>query len=172
MKFNIEDYKGNYAMHCKTKEEAKDFCRYLDGLGRKWCDGEKYTENTCWDVYKDKTCYAFNVGEYSSLSYYETNGYTLLEWSDFMSKKFTKADLKSGDVVLRRNGFVEIVCRESNSLISKDYFNYLSNINDDLTSGLGFAEWDIIAVRRPRKPHECRFNAFDNRFGELVYERK
>ena len=83
MKFNIANYKGNYAMHCKTKEEAKDFCRYLDGLGRKWCDGEKYTENTCWDVYKDKTCYDFNDGTYDSLSYFEENGYTILEWSDF-----------------------------------------------------------------------------------------
>ena len=26
MKFNIDDYKGEYAMHCKTEEEAKDFC--------------------------------------------------------------------------------------------------------------------------------------------------
>ena len=23
MKFNIDDYMGNYAMHCKTKKEAK-----------------------------------------------------------------------------------------------------------------------------------------------------
>lgn len=89
-----------------------------------------------------------------------------------MNKKFTKADLKSGDVVLRRNGVVEIVCREANSLILKDRFNYLSNVNDDLTSGLGFAEWDIIAVRRPRNPQECQFKAFDKRYGELVYERK
>ena len=42
MKFNIEDYKGKYAMHCKTEEEAKDFCAYLGGIGRKWCDGGSY----------------------------------------------------------------------------------------------------------------------------------
>lgn len=36
MKFNINKYEGNYAMHCKTEEEAKIFCRYLDSVGRKW----------------------------------------------------------------------------------------------------------------------------------------
>ena len=36
-----------------------------------------------------------------------------------MNKKFTKADLKSGDVVLRRNGNVEIVCLETGSFILK-----------------------------------------------------
>lgn len=89
-----------------------------------------------------------------------------------MNKKFTKADLKSGDVVLRRNGFVEIVCRETDTLISKDGFNRLSEINEDLTSGLSFADWDIIAVRRPKKPHECQFCAFASEYGELIYERK
>ena len=83
MKFNIEDYKGNYAMHCKTEEESKDFCRYLDSLGRKWDNGIKYTELNFWDISKDNTCYSFNYGRCASLSYYETNGYTVLEWSDF-----------------------------------------------------------------------------------------
>lgn len=34
MRFNIEDYKGKYVMHCKTEEEAEDFCIYLDSIGR------------------------------------------------------------------------------------------------------------------------------------------
>lgn len=29
MKFNIDDYKGKYVMHCKTEEEAIDFANYL-----------------------------------------------------------------------------------------------------------------------------------------------
>ena len=92
-----------------------------------------------------------------------------------MNKKFTKADLKSGDVVLRRNGVVEIVCRETDSLVSKNGFSYLSEVNEDLTYSYGFKpdlDWDIIAVRRPRNPQECQFKAFDKRYGELVYERK
>ena len=172
MKFNIANYKGNYAMHCKTEEEAKDFCKYLNSLGRTWNDRTRYTEDNFWHIFKDNTCYVFNYGTYSSLSFSELSGYTVLEWSDFMDKKFTKADLKSGDVVLRRNGSVEIVCLETGSLISKDGFNRLSEINEDLTSGLSFADWDIIAGRRPKKPHECQFRAFASEYGELIYERK
>lgn len=90
-----------------------------------------------------------------------------------MNKKFTKEDLKTGDVVLRRNGSVEIVCLETGSFILKDGFNYLSEINEDLkdTDKLD-RDWDIIAVRRPKRPSDCRFCAFDKGFGELVYERK
>lgn len=87
-------------------------------------------------------------------------------------KKFTKADLKSGDVVLRRDGSVEIVCIETGSLIAKDGFNLLSEVNKDLTD-IGFErDFDIIAVRRPKRPADCQFCAFIERFGDLVYERK
>ena len=92
-----------------------------------------------------------------------------------MNKKFTKEDLKTGDVVLRRNGSVEIVCLETGSFISKDFFNYLSKVNEDLTFGCGCgsdSDWDIIAVRRPSEPYECQFCAFDKELGELVYEHK
>ena len=39
MRFNIEDYKGNYVMHCKTEEEAEIFCKYLHSIGRTWSTG-------------------------------------------------------------------------------------------------------------------------------------
>lgn len=49
MKFNINKYEGNYAMHCKTEEEAKIFCRYLDSVGRRWADGTSYMSMTNWN---------------------------------------------------------------------------------------------------------------------------
>ncbi len=135
MKFNIDDYQGKYAMHCKT-EEAADFLRVLDDLGL-------------------------------------IQGYTILEWSDFMNKEFTKADLKNGDVVLRRDGSVDIVCVETNTLISSYGFDYLKDVGEDLTD-IKFhdSDFDIIAVRRPTEPHHCQFCAFDCEYGELVYERE
>lgn len=174
MKFNIEDYKDKYVMHCKTEEEAKDFCRYLDNVGRKWCDGTKYTEMTHWNFDKDKTCYDFNLGVYNSIEYFYNKKYQILEWGDFMTNnnKFTKADLKSGDVVLRRDGSVEIVCIETGTLIRKDEFNILDELTDDLTDIFKDDDSDdVIAVRRPKQPYECQFCAFDEGFGELVYER-
>ena len=174
MRFNIEDYKGKYVMHCKTEEEAKDFCNYLDSLGRKWCNNKKYTEENYWRYYKDEICYDFNNDNaYSGTESFIRHNYKILEWSDFMDKKFTKADLKSGDVVLRRDGSVEIVCIETGTLIRKDEFNILDELTDDLTDIFKDDDSDdVIAVRRPKQPYECQFCAFDEGFGELVYERK
>ena len=182
MKFNIEDYKGDFVMHCKTEEEAKDFCRYLDSVGRKWCDGTKYwcdgtkyTEMTHWNFEKDKTCYDFNLGVYDSIEYFYNKKYQILEWGDFMDNKFTKADLKSGDVVLSVNGDVKIVCIETGTLIQRDGFSSLYELTDDLKCIYSDKEDnfdDIVAVRRPKQPYECQFCAFDEGFGELVYERK
>ena len=90
-----------------------------------------------------------------------------------MNKKFTKEDLKTGDVVLRRNGSVEIVCLETGALIRRDGFNILDELTDDLLSTFNDDDSDdIIAVRRPKQPYHCQFCAFDKELGELVYERK
>lgn len=177
MRFNIEDYKGKYVMHCKTEEEAKDFCNYLDSLGRKWCDGTKYTEMTHWNFEKDKTCYDFNLGVYGSIEYFYNKKYQILEWGDFMTNnnKFTKADLKSGDVVLSVNGDVKIVCIETGTLIQRDGFSSLYELTDDLKCIYSDKEDnfdDIVAVRRPKQPYDCQFCAFYEELGELVYERK
>lgn len=84
MKFNINKYEGNYAMHCKTEEEAKIFCRYLDSVGRRWGSGHSYILMTNWDDYGPNTCYSFNSGTYCDKIYYLTrNCYTILEFSDF-----------------------------------------------------------------------------------------
>lgn len=83
MKFNINKYEGNYAMHCKTEEEAKIFCRYLDSVGRRWADGTSYMSMTNWN-YGPDTCYTFNSGTYCDKTYFLTcNYYTILEFSDF-----------------------------------------------------------------------------------------
>ena len=84
---------------------------------------------------------------------------------------FTKKDLKNGDVVKKRNGRVEIVILDTDTLvISKTGCNLLSDINDDLTSRIG-KDFDIVAVRRPTEPGDSRFDAFDNDHGEVVFER-
>ena len=100
MKFNINDYKGEYAMHCKTEEEVKIFCRYLNSIGKKWCSGTSYSRLTIWDNYKEQTCYEFNKGAYSDKSFYEDSGYKILEFSDFEWDEMTpKHIFKVGDRV-------------------------------------------------------------------------
>lgn len=174
MKFNINDYKGKYVMHCKTEEEAKDFCRVLHEAGQTWIAGGSYLEeNYWWDRCSDNTlCYNFNEGMRGSTKYYISGGYTILEWSDFMNAKFTKANLKTGDVILRRNETVEIVNRELGMLIRKRGWNDLDDIREDLTSGYNNPQFDIIAVRRPTNKCDCCFEAFSTQRGTLVYDRK
>jgi hypothetical protein len=102
MKFNINKYMGNYAMHCKTEEEAKIFCRYLDSVGRRWADGTSYMSMTNWDDYDPDTCYDFNDGTYCVKRYFLTrNYYTILEFSDF---EWDNKNTKRKPVIIYRNG--------------------------------------------------------------------
>ena len=171
MRFNIDDYKGKYAMHCKTEEEAKDFCNHLDKCGRKWCSDLSYLWHTNWYMYNEDMAYSFNSGEYCHVDYYQANGYTILEWEDFMKHTFTKADLKTGDVILHKSGDVEIVIKELGVRVRPIECNRLADINDDLTHSFLPSE-DIVAVRRPNSPMDCRFEAFKEKRGTLIYERE
>lgn len=86
MNFDIEKYKGEYVMHCKTEEEAKIFCNYLNSIGRTWSAGNSYFLETYWNKYKKSTCYSFNTGTYCFKAYYEQEGYIILEFEDFMEE--------------------------------------------------------------------------------------
>lgn len=86
MTFNLNDYKGKYAMHCKTREEAESFCRFLHQNGRKWCDEDSYLEDDSWDVYERGTVYWFNDGSFCDMEYARHLNYGILEWSDFMEE--------------------------------------------------------------------------------------
>lgn len=173
MRFNIDNYKGKYVMHCETEDEAITFCNYLDSIGKRWTSGSRYTEYTCHYINRENTVYYFNADEYGSLLGAEEDNYTILEFSDFdWSKGFTKADLKTGDVVLRRCGDTEIVNGELGMFICRSGgWNDLDDLNNDLTHRFD-KDFDIIEIRRPKEKHECCFVAFTYKRGTLVYERK
>lgn len=171
MKFHINEYKGKFAMHCKTQEEAKDFCEYMHEHGRKWCSGSSYLGSTYYHYYENEMAYAFNEGCYSDVGYYKAEGYTILEWEDFMKKTFTKTDLKSGDIVLRRDRKICVVFAEVNALGHKDGFDALNHYADDLTNKVD-QSLDIIAVRRPREPKECNLGYFNREDVTLIYDRE
>ena len=176
MKFNINNYKGSYVMHCKTKEEAESFCRYLDSVNRKWGSGKSYLFGTNWECNQSNTVYYFNHGTYGDLRFINKNedgitDYTILEWSDFM--QFTKADLRTGDVVQLRDGELGIVLTDFEVIVCQNGgwldFKY---IREDLTDSFYGGKCDIIIVRRPRQNYECAFDAIHHDRGIIVYERK
>lgn len=142
--FNWEEFLDNkIAVHCKTEEEAKDFCKQMHEHGLKWGKSKKsYIEKTNWHVLKEKTCYT-NYGSYSEKDYYIENDFEILEWSDYMKKEFTKADLKDGMVVAYANGQRRLVL--NNFLIGKDGYFDLSNYSEKMKDK-NSSDRDIVRV--------------------------
>lgn len=83
--FNINDYIGNYVMHCKTKEDAVEFVEYLNSTGAQWSNGDKYSESsTYWERYGIETCYNFNKGCFGDVECYKRIGYIILEAENYL----------------------------------------------------------------------------------------
>lgn len=90
------------AVHCKTEEEAIDFCEQMDKHGLKWSTDSSYLRHNYYDTYGPETCYT-NNGQFNDLKYLKTLKYRIFEWSDYM--EVTPRDiLKVGYIVELRNG--------------------------------------------------------------------
>lgn len=88
-------------VHCKTEEEAIDFCKQMDEHGLKWRNRDSYLEENNWNIYKEKTCYDSD-GSFGTKNISYIN-YTILEWSDYI-KKYPIDYLKYGYVVKFADG--------------------------------------------------------------------
>ena len=165
MRFDINNYKGKYVMHCKTEEEAREFCDYLHSIGRTWGDGECYKSKHKWHCEKEKTCYNFNDGLYASKYYYIQQDYTILEWSDFTTE-FTKADLKDGMVVEYNNGQRRLVFGDK--LIGNKGNAFVYELNEDL-----ILSGSTLAINKVYKSNPWFLNEiFDDASLTLIWERK
>ena len=101
MTFNINNYKGKYAMRCKTKAEATEFIKTL-AKNRIAADGMEVNRDNCeflvdciyslasWSEFKHQTCYwpheTSDSIDRCYRKWYQDKGYTILEWSDFTTK--------------------------------------------------------------------------------------
>ena len=79
--FNIDNYPGNYCMHCATKEEALEFLQYLDSVGRTWNGGDSYLSFSNYNMYGNETVYHFNEGTCGDRDYALLSNCIILEWS-------------------------------------------------------------------------------------------
>lgn len=138
MEFDINKYKGKYVMHTVTKEQYDEFCAYLNSIGKRWANGKSLAEECHYDEYKEDTCINFNNSNnciaFSEVSFYKHEKYTILEMEDFImsTKKFTKANLKTGDFVQRRDGSVRMALVEAGVLIGADGTDYLEEYNNNI----------------------------------------
>ena len=171
-KFNWDEFKNKdnkIVMHCKTEEEAKDFCRQMHGHGMKWCTGKSYMEKTNYEKCKGETCYT-GSGMLSSYRYYNSEGYEILEWSDYMQKEFTKADLEDGMVVEQRDGNMYLVL--AGLVVRKRGYNCIGDYDDDLKVA-DYAGGDIVKVYRiTPESLRCIEDVFIKGNLELIWERK
>lgn len=171
-KFNWDEFKniGNkIAVHCKTEEEAVDFCKQMHEHRMKWCNGESYLKNTNHNAHNKGTCHYGN-GEYSSRVFAEKYNYKILEWSDYMQKKFTKSDLKDGMVVEQRDGDMYLVL--AGTAVGKGEHNSIVGYTDDL-KWAGYKGGDIVKVYRITPGSlGCVEHVFIKCNLELIWERK
>lgn len=170
-KFNWDEFKNEenkIAVHCKTEEEAKDFCERMHKQGMKWCSGESYLKETNYE-FCEEICYI--KGEFSPYQYYKSNGYEILEWSDYMNKEFTKADLRDGMVVEYRSKSYGRRLVIGDMLIGAEGSHRLIYYNEDLIDTTGDKDFDIMRIYKIQ--HISRFNEillYSNL--ELIWERK
>jgi hypothetical protein len=89
-------------------------------------------------------------------------------------QQFTKKDLKTGDVIVMRDGSRGIIIREYDVIIHPDGWSSLGYRDENLLyCGIGDSRLrgrDIMKVCRPTRPGECRFDLDVSEC--LVYERK
>lgn len=172
-KFNWDEFKNKenrIVVHCKTEEEAKDFCKQMHEQGMKWCNGESYLKNTNYNVRNKGTCYCGN-GEYSSRVFAEKYNYKILEWSDYTNKEFTKADLRDGMVVEYRSKSYGRRLVIGDMLIGAEGSHRLIYYNEDLIDTTGDKDFDIMRIYKIQ--NVSRFNEillYSNL--ELIWERK
>ena len=145
-KFDFEKFeKEKIAVHCKTQEESDSF--------NKTCIEHNLSD--CYalelfNVFRSETCYTHNDHiMYGSKNWCADRGYTILEWSDYMEKEFTKADLKPGMVVQYRGGDLRMVAELENGdlhFVGSGMHAEVKDYKDDLTTVCGDLYRDVIFV--------------------------
>ena len=85
--------------------------------------------------------------------------------------KFTPNDLRTGDFVLRRNGYVEMfIDKFGGVFVSPEGFNMLSSLDDNFKIESHSHGWDVVSVRRPEGGYDCTYSIFARSGGDVVYE--
>ena len=168
MKFNWEAFKTRkIGVHLKTKEESDNFLVEAQILGLN-------IDNVFWDAYKEYTCYrcGWKTNDlcYGSIGYYLDNNYRIIEWSNYMEKKFTLDDLKPFMLVVMRDGRIKMVTDETFSDKNGNY-NAICYYNENFESKTN-QQFDIMKIyARPKS--KADYLSFDlSRRGEPIWERK
>lgn len=154
--FNWEDFFDNdkRSVSCKTEEEANDFIKKAcqnAAFRQKWCSYGNTDDDTDWYCFQDETCY-INCACFTSLYTARSQGFDIVNWSDFMTDIKNPYDLKekylkSGYIVRFQDNRTALILIHENmiyfldsdnssytKLFMVDYDNRLTNCeNPDYT---------------------------------------
>ena len=172
-KFNWDEFKNEdnkIVVHCKTEEEAIDFCKQMYKHGMVWASGCSYLSYTRYEVHRDKTCYGGDGG-YQSYDYFEKHKYKILEWSDYMQKEFTKKYLKSGMVVEYGDESLGRRVVIGDFLVGEDGYARLENYEHNLINRKRIDGMDIVKVYKIKQGYPFGRIMEDHNL-ELIWERK
>lgn len=156
-RFRLADYQGDYVMNCRTEEEAKVFCKFLDDNGRKWCSGKKYTEYVGWKEYQWETCYHFNEGTRSYIGLMYSTRNKILNFSDFDWKKRTFEVGKKyryvggGSTHLNHAGRMDFI-KDGGDI---EYLDFIENENGQLKSLVKQLKEQLRWRPVSEKPERC-----------------
>lgn len=170
-KFNWDEFKNEdnkIAVHCKTEEEAKDFCRQMHEHGMRWCNDESFLKATEYAIHEEKTCYS-GSGTIGSFAYFIGKGYKILEYGDYMQKKFTKSDLKDGMVVEYNDNCFGKRLVIGGFLTGEDGYADLGDYNENLKSVV--SDLEIVRVYKIKCMGKISSIMEDHNL-ELIWERK
>lgn len=171
--FNWKEFKNTaqIVVHCKTEEEAKDFCEQMHKHGMTWESRRSYLVYTNYETYKEKTCYT-NYGTVTTYNYCKVHRYKILEWSDYMQKEFTKDDLKDGMVVEQRDRTRFLVIGDR--VVHKEGYNRLDGYGYTLKdTWCKDKDSDIVKVFRIKNNSVRSFaDLFEDNCLDLIWKRK
>ncbi len=191
-KFRLEDYTGDYVMHCPEKWMAEKFCKLLHNSGRTWVGNHSYVNKpedplsgNSWEEERDGTCYNFNEGMYGSKRFYLSEpGYKIrykilefdnFDWSDEKENTMTKSDLKVGYVVKFRNEMLGMVMPdESYGLITVNNNGTWTNLftmDEDMTFA-GLPNLEIVEVYGLNCLHPTKSLQISTEGRDLLWKRK
>ena len=118
----------NIAVHCKTAQEAEEFCTWMHEQGWEWYMDGPYIDDTRWNMCGSQTCYVQTVtgGRYANYKYYLDHGYTIIPYEDF-----EPLDLKKHIVIeiFSQDKWIEILN------VEMDYDDQFDEIISHLNSG-------------------------------------
>lgn len=73
---------NNLVVNCRTEEDVKELLRLAHESGLKWSPETPYTEFTCWETYRERSCYALGDGGYCSDEFFNVKNVKIIDFQE------------------------------------------------------------------------------------------